>query len=477
MVEEVATTVLPSDPLFAPPAPAAQIPIPRPLRDQIEKHGYAISDTNVVRPVGAAVVTWHRPPWAVEKDIVIPSTEGVLAGSGDAGVYVANKPAVTSLGRYRNENGHIYFPVPGQSQAGYCQVKVSGDHYMLHCLEAHAFGIPRCQGQHVVDHIDRDRSDNRIIKLRYATHSENSLNTDRSGSMGGSITSTELFTLDGEEWVVCYGGYMVSNFGRWRTKDRPNKSYTPRPSKQASYAMVGVVRGDGKLLTLRFLRIVGECFVPKPQAWTPAYVIDHLDGNKCNNAASNLEWVTGGENTRRAKARSAEADAHKKLVTSKPVEGRMRDSPWLRFDSAKDAAKVLGLTYPGIAAAAKRGNTTWHGTKTWMWRYAPNPASDLLPGEEIVELTDEILKKTREIGLRKGDGEAAVAEALAQREARDVARAAASKTLAERKRVVAAETYSDKRAKINKAQQKRRRLQREHRLAAEKMEAEGSLRG
>ena len=187
--------------------------------------------------------------------------------------------------------------------------------------------------------------------------------------------------------------------------------------------------------------------------------------------------MTGAENTRRAKARSAEADAHKKLVTSKPVEGRMRDSPWLRFDSAKDAAKVLGVSSRGIAASAKRGSTTWHDTKTWMWRYAPNPASDLLPGEEIVELTDEILKKTREIGLRKGDGEAAVAEALAEREARNVARAAASKALAERKRIVAAETYEEKRAKINTAQHKRRRLQRARRLAGETMEAESALRG
>jgi len=44
-------------------------------------------------------------------------------------------------------------------------------------------------------------------------------------------------------------------------------------------------------------RIVAECFVPRPPGATE---VNHKDGNKLNNRASNLEWVTHLENVRHA---------------------------------------------------------------------------------------------------------------------------------------------------------------------------------
>jgi hypothetical protein len=46
----------------------------------------------------------------------------------------------------------------------------------------------------------------------------------------------------------------------------------------------------------RVHRLVGEAFVP---GFFEGAHIDHLDGNKLNNRADNLEWVTAAENTRR----------------------------------------------------------------------------------------------------------------------------------------------------------------------------------
>tara|TARA_B110000858_G_scaffold192737_1_gene243961 strand:+ start:979 stop:1311 length:333 start_codon:yes stop_codon:yes gene_type:complete len=82
----------------------------------------------------------------------------------------------------------------------------------------------------------------------------------------------------------------------------------------------------------------------------------------------------------------------------------MRDSPWLRFDSACDAAEALGLDQSGISKAAYKRRTKWNGNMTWMWRYAPNPFCDLLPGEELREITPEIAEKTRMIGMQTWDG-------------------------------------------------------------------------
>lgn len=44
-------------------------------------------------------------------------------------------------------------------------------------------------------------------------------------------------------------------------------------------------------------RLVAKAFVPNPCNFR---VVDHVDGNKKNNHANNLEWVTRKENTRRA---------------------------------------------------------------------------------------------------------------------------------------------------------------------------------
>ena len=40
-------------------------------------------------------------------------------------------------------------------------------------------------------------------------------------------------------------------------------------------------------------RLVAQVFVPNPEG---KELVDHIDGNRTNNYASNLRWVTAGEN-------------------------------------------------------------------------------------------------------------------------------------------------------------------------------------
>lgn len=54
---------------------------------------------------------------------------------------------------------------------------------------------------------------------------------------------------------------------------------------------------EGKTLNKYVHRLVAECFCEKREGCNE---VDHVDGNKLNNHADNLEWVTRSENMKRA---------------------------------------------------------------------------------------------------------------------------------------------------------------------------------
>ena len=61
---------------------------------------------------------------------------------------------------------------------GYYRVRVDGKIYRVHRLVAETF-IPNPAGLPEIDHINRDRSDNRVENLRWATRTDNCRNTVR----------------------------------------------------------------------------------------------------------------------------------------------------------------------------------------------------------------------------------------------------------------------------------------------------------
>lgn len=86
------------------------------------------------------------------------------------------------------------------------------------------------------------------------------------------------------------GYYKVSNFGNVYSV-RNNKIITKNVHRNGYVSVwLGV---DGKFSTPSLHSLVAKAFVPNPH--NKRYV-NHKDGNKQNNRADNLEWVTPSEN-------------------------------------------------------------------------------------------------------------------------------------------------------------------------------------
>lgn len=91
------------------------------------------------------------------------------------------------------------------------------------------------------------------------------------------------------------GKYEASNKGEVRSLNYRGtgqaKVLKPLTSGKG-YLMVGLCK-NGRMHWEKIHRLVAILFVPNPENKPQ---VNHLDGVKTNNQASNLEWATGGEN-------------------------------------------------------------------------------------------------------------------------------------------------------------------------------------
>ena len=184
-----------------------------------------------------------------------------------------------------------------------------------------------------------------------------------------------------EEWKTIpefLGRYDVSNLGRVRSYANGrhgNKSNPVILSQRIipnGYVQVKLYKpnGGGKEITCLVHRLVAESFIPNHE---DKPVVNHKDGNKKNNCADNLEWVTSSENSFHAvRTGLSKPSQHQKEVVSKihsiPVvmfDKSMNEIK--RFDSAKQASLKTGAD---ISAIIKCCRGKLKSTKGHKWKYA-----------------------------------------------------------------------------------------------------------
>lgn len=155
-----------------------------------------------------------------------------------------------------------------------------------------------------------------------------------------------------EQWRPACGPYEVSSVGRVRRGPLLLRQY----KSSTGYRRVSLVL-DGKPATRSVHRLVAAAFVPNPRALG---VVNHLDRDRDNNRAANLEWTSTRGNIEAALA--------------KPVERLVGGVVMEHFSSVAAAGAAIGRVNAAsaISACCRAKRCSAYGSR---WRYSSAAAA------------------------------------------------------------------------------------------------------
>ena len=184
----------------------------------------------------------------------------------------------------------------------------------------------------------------------------------------------EIENLEGEIWKDIKDFeelYQVSNMGRVKSLKREvfngkvwyyvNTKLLKDRDNGKGYRVLELYK-DSKRYFKKVHRLVAEAFIPNPENKPE---VNHIDTDKTNNYDTNLEWVTGKENSKHI------YDAGKKPMPNLNKKVHQLDEYGniiATYDSAKEASiAVGGYKSEQVACVARGDRRTFKGT---YWKYA-----------------------------------------------------------------------------------------------------------
>lgn len=155
------------------------------------------------------------------------------------------------------------------------------------------------------------------------------------------------------------GKYMVSNTGLVKALNFMNtgKERIMRQSLNGKGYHQLCLTLNNKKRTWRVHRLVAEAFVPNPNGYP---TVNHIDENKDNNSAQNLEWCTFTYNSKYG----TRAERCGKPVIQLDLDGNRLQ----RFPSVAEAARVSGADRRHIGTCAG-GNPRRKTVGGYKWVY------------------------------------------------------------------------------------------------------------
>lgn len=158
------------------------------------------------------------------------------------------------------------------------------------------------------------------------------------------------------------GLYQVSNCGRvksfrkWKRASCPEEYVLKHSLNNGGYHFVTLYTGGGRKKILVH-RLVAEAFIPNPDGLPH---INHIDEDKGNNRADNLEWCTPQYNNCYGTAKF-----RKMLTLGSPVEQRLINGELLAtYRTSTIAQSITGISRKVICACI-RGEIQSAGGFIW----------------------------------------------------------------------------------------------------------------
>ncbi len=156
-----------------------------------------------------------------------------------------------------------------------------------------------------------------------------------------------------ERWapVAGFEHYEVSDLGRLRRGERILRCHS-NTHGYFKFTFVRGPRGAPERKTIRVHRVVALTFIPNPEG---KLEVNHIDGNRANNAASNLEWTTSTENY----AHAVRLGRHSSETNPKRIQKltpEAREQCKRRFAAGEKIsvlAREFGMTWACMSRAVK----------------------------------------------------------------------------------------------------------------------------
>lgn len=369
-------------------------------------------------------------------------------------VKAASSWQVSNYGRLQRPNGTV--TSGSMFLSGYRTVHIQGVQWLVHRLVMHAFhGPPQDQLEWQVNHLDGNKTNNRLDNLEYVSPKQNMRHAfdylprqrtgakhsmpvscraagsnswlsfasmrqaanavgispqsvSRSCSQGTLVKGYECqlvaateYVVEGEEWRQMIDpktgcpvpGRTVSSLGRFKTKSsRVSEGYR----RKDGYCTTPIcLDSEPRARNVLVHTLVARAFLGPPPS--PEHTqVNHRDGNKSNNTVANLEYATPAQNI----ARSYRVTPRKTYGAVRAVESRVFGSKekWILHPSMIGAATEVGVRSGNIHHCL-----SGRYKQTGGYEFRSVPQSPDLPGEEWRAVDIPTLLEERSLRLSAGE--------------------------------------------------------------------------